>query len=300
MTQDNHNSMDHLLDLATQRVRHVHDLEIPPGLVESTVEAIRQQAIRTSRFSGHASRTLRWSGVAAALLIVLAGAITFFTYTGDSVAFAQAIERAKRAESVEFVLIQGREEDATAERRCLVQGDMMRVQHPQGIVTLIDTKAGQRLYLDAKNKTAGRFTLPKQIVAELAVNPIEQLQQVRSAGAEPLGKEDLEGRNVAVFRVAGIKLFGTHSEQGEMRIWVDSATMLPARIELRRGVTTILIFKNMKWNQAIDPAQLKLEVPEGYTEQSEETFQKRLRPDKNGTTPLTPAEAFRKWHGSGK
>ena len=50
----------------------------------------------------------------------------------------------------------------------------------------------------------------------------------------------------------------------------------------------------MKWNSVIDPSLLSMEIPDGYVAQSEEAFQKLLRPDAEEDKDLTPTEAFRK------
>ena len=143
----------------------------------------------------------------------------------DRVALGQVIDKVKDANSVEFVLSHGRGEDAAKEKQCVLQREKLRVQHPNGIVMIADIKTKECLYLDAKNKTAGRFTMHERVATELATDPIEQLRQVRSDGAERLGKEVVDGTNAELFRIRGIKLFGAESDKGEMRVWVDSASM---------------------------------------------------------------------------
>lgn len=287
---------DVLLDQATQRLRDAAPSEIPSGLVDSTIAAIQNRPAPVKRTRGLGAMGLRWSNIAA-LVVAMAGTAAVVMHRSASVALAQVVDKVAAADSVRFVLIYGSAVDEAKELQCVMQGTKARVQHPQGVVMLADTDSMECLYLDTKNKAAGRFKLPERVAVELAMNPVEQLRQARSEDAKPLGNELIDGKNAALFRVSGVKLFGTESDKGEMRIWVDSASMLPLKIEIRLGETPVVTFKNLTWNSAIDPALMRMEIPDGYVEQPEDVFRKLLRPGAAEQPRLTPTEAFRKWHG---
>ncbi len=300
MSQHNGSMGGDLLDDATHRLRDARGSEIPPGLVGSTVDAIRSMPMPVMQRRTLGGMALRLSGIAATILLALAGVVALVMQGGANVALAQVLDRVKNADSVEFVLSPGPGQATEKEQKCVLHGEKLRVQHPIGIVMIADRKAKEGLYLDGKSKTAGRFTLHEHLATEFATDPVTQLRQVRSDSAERLGKEVIDGKDAEVFRVHGIKLFGAENDKGEMRVWVDSMSMLPLRIELRMGETPLVTLKEMKWNSAIDPSLLSMEIPDGYAEQPEEAFRKLLRPDADGDKRLTPNEAFRKWRGESK
>ncbi len=133
------------------------------------------------------------------------------------------------------------------------------------------------------------FDLHEHAIAELGPGVIEQLRQVRPDDAERIGKETIDGKVTEAFRVRGIKLFGvdsTESGKGEMKVWVDPESMLPWRIELRAGATPFVTLHKLNWNVPVEPASLLVDIPDGYTEQRKEFFDKRLRPDRAHTRAL--------------
>ena len=286
-----------LLKEATQLLRDARGPDMPPGLVASTVNAIRNKPMPVVRRRTTAGMVVRLGSIAATILLALAGVTALMIQGGARVALAQVLDKVKNADSVEFVLSPGSGEAADKDQKCMLLGEKLRVQHPIGIVMIADKEAKKGFYLDAKNKTAGRFILHEHLAKEFATDPITQLRQMRADGAERLSKEVVDGKETEVFRVRGINLFGMESDKGETRVWVDSATMLPLRIELRMGETPVLTLKEMKWGTAVDPSLLSQDIPGGYSEQAEDAFRKLLRPDADADKGLTPTEAFRKWRG---
>ena len=291
---------NHVLEEATQLLRDSRNLEMPPALIVSTVAAIRNRPMPVVRRRTVGGWAPRLSTLAATILLALASVAALWIHGGASVALAQVLDKVKGADSVEFVFVPGQGEAADKQQKCIFQGDKIRIQHSMGIVMISDKKTKQGLYLDPKNKTAGRFTLHEHVATELATDPIVQLQQARTADAERLEKKVVNGKAAEVFRVRGIKLFGVEDDKGEMHVLVDSTTMLPLQIELRVGETSHMTLKGMMWNPVIDPALFSMEIPDGYTEQPAEVFQKLLRPKLDEDKVLTPTEAFRKWQGKSK
>jgi hypothetical protein len=176
----------------------------------------------------------------------------------------------------------------------------VRMEHSGGVVTICDTSTKKCLYLDVRNRTAGLFPLHEHVEKELGAGVVEQLRQVRPADAEPIGKELVDGKTLDLFRVRGIKLFGVDSRKGEMKIWVDPESMLPWRLEVRIGVTPVVTLCKLEWNVPIEPSLLSMEIPVEYSEQPEDVFRNRLRPQKESSQHLTPTEAFRNWSGQSK
>lgn len=70
--------------------------------------------------------------------------------------------------------------------------------------------------------------------------------------------------------------------------------MLPVKVELRMGDSPIMTLKEINWGPKVEPSMFALEIPQGYSEQPEGDFRKRLQPAADANQGLTPAEAFRK------
>jgi outer membrane lipoprotein-sorting protein len=285
-----------LLDEATELLRDTRGVDMPQGLVATTVDAITNRPAPVANRGTVGSLSLRFGSIAA-ILLTLVVITTVFTQGGARVALAQVIDKVKDADSVEFVLGPGRGDNAGNQQKCLLSGKRLRVQHPVGIVMIADRETKKGLYLDAKNKTSSRFTLHKHLATEFAADPITQLRQMKADDATRVGQEVVNGKETEVFRVRGVNLFGTKSDKGETRVWVDPTTMLPVRVELRMGESPVLTLKEIQWGSKIDPSLLVQEIPDGYSDQPEDAFRKRLQPAGDPDKRLTPTEAFRKWRG---
>ena len=300
MSQYNGSMGSGLLDEATQLLREARGVDMPPDLVASTVGALRNRSVPVMRRRTMGSLAVRLGSIAATILLALAGATVLMTQGGARVALVQVLDKVKDANSVEFVIGPGRGDAAGKQKKCVFHGEKLRVQHPVGIVMIADRETKKGLYLDDANKTACRFTLDERLATEFATNPITQLRHVKADGAERLGKEVVDGKETDVFRVRGIDLFGTKSDKGEMRVCVDSATMLPVKVELRLGETPVMTLKEIRWDPRIDPSLLAQKIPSGYSEQPEDAFRKLLHPAADADRALTAAEAFRKWRDENK
>ncbi len=154
-------------------------------------------------------------------------------------------------------------------RRALAAGTKYRLEHSSGIVIVGDRDSRKRLLYDSNNKSTGVFDLNEHAVAELGTGIVEQLRQVRPDEVEPIGKETIDGKSVDVFLVNGIKLFGVDSSKGAMKICVDPKSMLPWRIDLLVGKSSLVSLRDLTWNIHVDSASLQIQIPDGYSEQSE-------------------------------
>jgi outer membrane lipoprotein-sorting protein len=68
-----------------------------------------------------------------------------------------------------------------------------------------------------------------------------------------------------VYRIKGVDLFGIKGK-GEMQIWVDPSTELPAKIEIRDPNSKVFLsFDRFEWNKPLEAEMFQLDVPEGYT-----------------------------------
>ena len=289
---------EELLDQATCRLRDRPVADLPPGLLSATAEAIPRGVTLTARVPGRQPRVARRAVLVAAAAIAIVAVVTIVFPGAAQVAFAQVLENVKIAESMSFTLVEG----STRQHKCIAAGTKYRLEHSSGVVIVGDRDSKKRLLIDADSKVAGLFDMSERDAEELGAGIVEQLRQVRPDDATPVGKATIAGKSVDVFRVDAIKLFGVDSSQrnkGAMKIFVQPESMLPLRIELLVGETAIVTLRDMKWNTAVEPSTLQLQIPDGYSEQaSVEFFEKQLRPKDESFRALTPTEAFRKWYGN--
>lgn len=300
MSPTQNTTPDFLLDQATTRLRDAAVAELPGGLLSATVGAVSDDITLARRVTNTRAMIPKASALVATIAIVVTVVVALVLPDPVRVAFAQVLDNARNADSVAFTLKEG----SGNQHKCVVEGTKYRLEHSSGIVIVGDRESRKRLVYDPDNKTAGVFDLNENAAAELGPGMLEQLSQVLPDDAEPVGKETIDGKDVDVFRVNGIKLFGIDSMdsgKGEMRIWVDSKSGLPWRIELRVGSSAIVTLREMTWNVPVESSSFQMQIPDGYVEQPEDGFTARLRPDRPATDrPLTPNEAFRKWSGQDK
>ena len=296
MNQPHNTTPDTLLDQATARLRNAATAELSCGLLSATVEAVSDNVTLSRRVPNTGTMVTRASALVATIAIAVTAFVALVFPGPVHVAFAQVLDNTRKADSVAFTLIEG----SGNEHKCVVEGTKYRVEHSSGIVIVGDRESRKRLLYDPDNKTAGVFDLKEHAAVELGPGMVEQLRQVRPDDAEPIGKETIDGKTVDLFRVNGIKLFGVDSSKGAMKIWVDAKSMLPWRIELLVGKSSVVTLHELKWNAPVEPSSLQMQIPDSYAEQPVDAFEKRLRPDRETTRQLTPTEAFRKWSGQGK
>lgn len=268
----------------------------PPQLVASTVEALqplaRPQNAGISRRRKLMFQIARYSSIAAAVTFVAAmGGWLFFFDRTASVAFADVIKNVEDAKSVTFVtrmptIIRGKER-GVLKQKFYIQGDSYRMEIPsaqEGVevpadappivaVLIADWKTKKAMLLDYHAKTAKMIETDEKTWEQMArsmADPIKQLRQLKEQDAEKLADEELDGRKLQVYRLKKKEIFmGLTQDQDEAaKLWVDPRTGLPVRIALgdpNDKEKPFVVFEQFTWNEKLDPAMFKLELPEGFT-----------------------------------
>ncbi len=202
---------------------------------------------------------------AAALLVMATAGVLLLNYSGGS-AFAQVIEKVKAAKSVRFTtsirLGKGREDKGVI----YIEDNRTRYEQFAGTVcSLADIDQKRGLILDMANKRAQVITIDAD-VARISSNPIEKLRRMKPDDAEKMGQEVLRGRRTQVYRCHKIDtLFGMGS--GEMLVWVDAESGLPAKIEARSTDPKFpmeLRLDKFVWNGPLDARLFSLAIPDGF------------------------------------
>ncbi len=233
------------------------------------------------------SRSLIVATRIAASVMLFAGAVSLavmLVVPGTSIVLADVVEKSTQAKSVTFVLKVKSGNRTVLDVKSYLQGNGLRCELPNGIVYVENAKERKELYLDMPNKEAAYYDFPKDAASLWNTHPIQWLQQVtKPDDAKFLGHETLEGCEVEVFLTKQIGVFtkGTKSygfaPEHTIKIWVDPQTELPLKIEVRDPhAKNVMTFAQMKWNEPLGFDLFRLDVPDGFTEQSAESFRSRL------------------------
>jgi hypothetical protein len=295
MSRDNGSVDQNLLDEATIRLSQASIPALPPDLIRTTLRAIPGHRTTRADYRSRNSVLYRWFGIAATIVVTFAAVVGVFTGGSQQVAVGQVLANVRDADSVEFVMTFGRGQAVGNEHKCWMQQDRTRIEHASGIVIIHDTTRRELVYVDRRNKLAGRFPLNAGAAVELTNNPVQQLRQMRPDSARAMGEEPIDGKVVKLFKVRGVQLLGVDGERADIYVWADPNTRLPVRIEIRTGEAAFVTIKDLRWNKPLDPALFAMDIPSDYKEQSEDLFRRSLNANFAADKTLTPTEAFRRW-----
>jgi outer membrane lipoprotein-sorting protein len=248
---------------------------IPEDAVERVKARAKQLAttaaspprLSASRKRGwKASRSLiAGLSAAAALVAALTGSLLLFNYAGGR-AFAQVVERVKAASSVRFTTASQLGKGPEITGMMYLEGSRMRFEQFDGMLVGIgDFERKQALALDTHRKLAQSVEIDARM-ARAYVNPIDQLQRAKSNDAEQIGEDILKGRRTRVYRVRKADLLGIRG-RGEMMVWVDAESGLPAKIVIRDTDPKAPMefrFDEFVWNEPLDARLFSLAIPDGF------------------------------------
>ena len=240
--------------------------------VKSRAKQLAATAVSPSYTSSAHSR--RWKAsrlliagltAAAALLLMATVGVLLLNYSGSQ-AFAQMIEKVKAARSVRFTAAvrwgKGREDKGVA----YVEGNRSRSeQFNSTVLTVVDLDQKKGLILDMAGKRAQFINIDADW-ARVADNPIDKLRRVKSDDAKLIRQEMLGGRRTQVYRCRKIATVFCMGD-GEMLVWVDAESGLPAKIEVRSTDPKMpmeLRLDEFVWNETLDARLFSLAIPDGF------------------------------------
>jgi hypothetical protein len=282
------------LDRATEALRYVPVSEKPPQRFRTAViEALQTQIsvldmIRLQYRRQRMIRIARYSGLVAALLLLVIGASIIWLWDRDaSPAFAQVAENVKKATSLVFVNDVSSEprpgRKAIYQNKHYVQGKLyrsesFRVGDDSTVVltdvTIGDTQAKQELQITYKSKTAVKHLLT-DATANFIQSAPESLGRLADSDAEYLDEEQLNGRKTLVYKVKKFEVQpGRDLKDTEtVKVWIDSESHLPVQVLIETWlpgnarippIINRQVMSNFKWNEPIDPKLFSMEAPEGF------------------------------------
>ena len=221
---------------------------------------------RSDRREWKRSRVILGSfAVAVAFLITVTG-VTLWLDRSANRAFAQVIEKVKAARSVRLLTATRFGQQPEIDGQMYLEGNHLRWEQARGIlVQVVDLDRKRAVFLDTQRKLAQEVDIDTE-VAKAFVNPIDQLRLAQSSDAVPIGAEILRGRRTLVYRLPKVDLLGMKGS-GEMLVWVDAESELPAKIVIRDAdpkAETEIRFDELVWNEPLDAQLFALSIPNGF------------------------------------
>jgi outer membrane lipoprotein-sorting protein len=225
----------------------------------------------------------RWTGMAAAILIVALGGIWMFgNGAGSSTVFAKTLQHLQQY-NYSFVLEQdvaGGETQNTVQATVAEQG-RIRFEHDGGvgrISVVADIRTQQSLILFHRYNAA--YLFDAHPTAELELSPLHfillpgrsvaDLWNLRAGDERALGTRIIDGQEVEGFEVTQDTVLGPQT----ITVWADAATSLPVEVEVEflPNEDTPESFAGMRMrlrdfdlNVTPDPSLFDMEPPPGYT-----------------------------------
>jgi hypothetical protein len=245
----------------------------------------------------HMFRILRWSILAAAILLLI-GAISLrgISDHSGSAAFGQVAANVKNATSVTLQAHyrRGTGADQTSDSLiAYVQMDRLRLdistdsfdpKNPPDKILAVDLKNRTGWQIDPAPKTYKTFLLNDDAM-KLLGKPLLMLTsmtdkdaQLGDQQAELIGEEMLDGHKTMVYRLlpGEFKLQEWKIEKGNVvKAWVDPETNFPVRLEgdfaeLSGQKNIHALYDHFQWNAPLDAKLFKLEPPEGFKKEADE------------------------------
>jgi len=98
-------------------------------------------------------------------------------------------------------------------------------------------------------------------------DPADYLKRFLARPQKELGRSVIDGVAVEGIEVTDPPTDGQKLENAVGRLWVDTATELPIRIEIEGAANDVAIrwLMEFKWSEAVDPALFQPNIPSDYT-----------------------------------
>ena len=200
----------------------------------------------------------------AAAAVLIFGVLVGMHYMGNpfvaTVTFADVIEPILNAQTAEFDIIMGEDEQGPVIHD-MVKGSRIRrtMSNMEDDIIIIDLEAGRILTINISKKEAayvdlkGLPSIPNYM--EVLKNLIAMLQESPDFTVEELGEQEIQGRSLIGFRA--------NHPRAEITIWADPQTALPIQIEQIEPQLKV-VCKNMEFDRQMDDALFSMDVPDGF------------------------------------
>ena len=206
----------------------------------------------------------RYSGVAAAISLLVIGGWFLFSGPGTNVSFAQVIEKVREAKSFSYEIVNepmGTTKSPGWEKSVMKvyfkEPGLLREERPGGDVMIQNITAGKTLRYDPSTKKAMLFPFKPQ-APWLAFRKffLDKDRNWGDGAEQRLGEREVDGKKAQGFAVR-------ENENTVWNIWVDSKTAKLLRLEyVTRDWKTVT--SKIVLNPDLPDSLFSVEVPEGY------------------------------------
>lgn len=261
-------------DQVDRAMTALREAQVPPGPDEAALQrtlAKMQAAAEGRHRPGILERIRsmnRWKKLAVAATALLScGLLAALMFRGqEGVALAQVREKLDNARTYRArvtVAVPGSDKPMIW-TVLFKDGDRMRQELPNGVVTIWDFRKLKGLVLSTRNKKAQWIefaNLPKELQDEIRkeqqMNFLEEIRKLLDGKTKELGTKTLRGRKCKGYRA--------EKDEAVMEIWVDAKTAEPVLVEMDNPVMPgKLTISDFELNAKLDDALFALRVPKGY------------------------------------
>jgi hypothetical protein len=212
------------------------------------------------------SRITKFAAAAAIIIAVILGLNIIDGPDMASVAWADVVRPILTARTVVFHVrsVEGENVPITRIMNMGTQRIRSEVLSEDGktvqVISIIDFDTSRVLTLNPKQKIAALIEMkdlpekPENVLEEIK-NIITDLQNNPDVLIEPLGEQELNGRNAIVFHAIG--------PDEELTIWADPQTALPIRTE-QKWHQMQFTCTDFQFDIEMDESLFSMEIPEGY------------------------------------
>ncbi len=195
---------------------------------------------------------------AAAIAAVAIGMVDVWpTITGPRSATAQVVETIRRAVAVRFT-----RQAAGSRVRVLEDGGVVREEHPDGTVMIMDYTQGRLLQLDPATKQAVQGTMSGSDIPEGQSILALFRERIMAADGAFVGRVSLSTTEADEYR------FSFADGDAAVTVWVAPEGHLPLKAMVQGPEWLSVretIFGEFDWNPTFASGQMTLAVPSGYT-----------------------------------
>ncbi len=257
------------MDLFEQRLKSLR-LRRPtaefgePATLMSRIKSIHAQPGLLERI-----KQMSWKSKVAAIMGMAASVLMAYvvlTNAGNSVAFAQVVEKIRAAHTLSYDWISKRASDGkiVGQGRNLYQVPgkvriQIKARNGQQNYIVLDANAGKVLMVDEKNKTASILPFKKSEEADKAVQAIKRVQSLDEEQGFPIGTK----------KIGSVLADGFQFERDDqfITVWVNSKTGELFQVDLREkdpAAGTTHTWTNIELNPVLDAALFSIDPAPGF------------------------------------
>jgi hypothetical protein len=266
-------------DIVDLAIADLHDHRIPALSADlcTRTAALARDAAACQAVQPHPQerprRGLRRSvtalATAAAIAAAAVGMVDVWpTITGTRSATAQVVETIRRAVAVRFT-----KQMAGSRVRVLEDGGVVREEHPDGTVMIMDYTQRRLLQLDPVTKEAIQGTMSGSDLPEGQSVLALFRDRITAADGAFVGRVSLGDMEAHEYR------FSLDDSDAAVTVWVTPESSLPLKAMVQGPEWLPVretIFAEFDWNPTFEAGQMTLDVPSGYTIDTLQTIDRAM------------------------